>query len=212
MCEFISWIEKDKKAVFLTNEDLRSKKFEEYKRYNSNWKEDIKGHGAIEYFYNNVEGILKECTNFSTPKNFPKEIVKTIKAGELSLLGICVDVLNDKGKKLYEKIEQSALAEYKKIEQSALAEYEKIQLPAYAEYKKIEQPAWAEYKKIQQPVYAEYKKIQLPAYAEYEKIEQSAWAEYEKIEQPAWAEYEKIRSNAFHKIVIQKKYRNKEWK
>jgi hypothetical protein len=201
MCEFISWKEHKGRVYFLTNSDLDTK--EGKKLLKPEVKADLCGHGAIESFYPELKGkgINKECTYFSSPKKFPKEIVTAIKKGNLSKIGICLDVLNNKGKAEYEKIEQPAWAEYEKIEQSA-----------WAEYKKIEQPAWAEYEKIKQSARAEYEKIEQSAWTEYKKIKQSARAEYDKIKQSAWAEYEKIEQPAFSEIVQQKKYRKEEWK
>ena len=84
------------------------------------YRDDICGHGAIEHFYPELKGKgeKKECIDFSTPKNFPKEIVEALK-GNLSKIGICLDILNEAGKKEYQKIKQSAYAEYDKIKQSA---------------------------------------------------------------------------------------------
>jgi len=192
MCEFASWYEYKDMAYFLTNEDLQGKVFEQYKKGNENWKEDICGHGAILYFYPELKDktkVQKEDIRFNTPKDYPKEMVAAIKEGKMTLVGIGLNLLNKEGKSKYKKIEQPALAEYKKIWQ-----------PAYAEYEKIEQAAYAEYKKIKQP-----------ALAEYEKIEQPVWAEYKKIEQPALAEYKKIEQAAFWEIFKQKKYRKEGW-
>ena len=202
MCEFISAIKDKEDYFYLTKQDLKGKKFNEYKKFNANWKEDIKGHGAIEYFYPEVKGKGEhwECVNFSSPKNFPECIVDDIKKGNFEGIGICLNILNEKGN-----------AEYNKIEQPALAEYNKINQPAWAEYDKIEQSALAEYNKIHQLALAEYNKIEQFAWAEYDKIEQSARAEYNKIEQSAWAEYNKIQQSAFWQIAKQKKYRTKEW-
>jgi hypothetical protein len=201
MCEDVSWIEYQNNVYFLQNSDLETK--EGQKLLLPEVKADVMGHGAIEAYYPELKdkGQHKECTDFSTPKNFPKKIVKAIKEGKRTSFGIHLDILNDNGKKVYEKIKQLALAEYEKIEQ-----------PAWAEYEKIKQLALAEYEKIKQLALAEYMKIQQSALAEYMKIQQSALAEYMKIQQPAWAEYEKIQQLAFSQIVKQKKYRSKEWK
>ncbi len=203
MCDFISWIEYKEDSYFITNSDLNTKQGK--KLLDSNYIADLKGHGAIRHYYPELEnkGREKECINFRTPDNFPKEIAKALVNGNLSRIGTTIDILNDKGKAEYNKITKPALAEYEKIEQPAWVEYEKIEQPAMAAYKKIIQPAWAEYKKIEQPAMAAYKKIIQPAWAEYEKIIQSAWVEYKKIKQsamaaykkiiqPAWAAYEKI--------------------
>jgi len=223
MCEFVSWVEYNDEIYFLQNKDLGTKEGELLLR--PEVIDDLCGHGAIRSYYPELKnkGANKECVNFSSPANFPAEIVEGIKTGVLSRIGICLEVLTIKGRAEYEKIKQPAMAEYRKIEQSAWAEYRKIKQSARAEYEKIEQSAWAEYEKIEQPAMAEcrkieqpamagYRKIEQPAWAEYEKIEQSAIAEYEKIEQSAMAEYRKIKQSAFSKLVSQKKYRIKAWK
>ena len=116
---------------------------------------DISGHGAIENYYPELagKGENKECVDFSTPNNFPKEIVRAIKSGRMTKFGINLTLLNAKGQAEYQKIKQPALAEYRKIKQQAWAEYQKIKQPALAEYEKIEQQAWAEYQKIKQPAF-----------------------------------------------------------
>jgi hypothetical protein len=75
---------------------------------------EIKGHGAIKTYFGirHGRGIERECTDFSTPDNFPAEIVKKIKNGEFSQIGLNVDLLND-----------AALAEYKK---SSLQQFWKL--------------------------------------------------------------------------------------
>jgi len=234
MCHFVSWKEKDEQVFFLTNKDLKGRKFSEFKRENERWREDICGHGAIEWFYPELKTVPnKECTNFSTSENFPKVIVSAIKKLELTKIGYNLELLNTEGKKEYEKIRQSAWEEYEKIEQPALEKYQKIQRSAWEEYEKIQRSAWEKYKKIQQPALEEYQKIKQSAWEEYEKIRQSAWEEYEKIEQPALEkyqkiqrsaleeyekiqqpaleEYEKIQQPAFWLIFKQKKYRNPNW-
>ena len=106
MCQFISWKEYKGKNYFLTNEDLETK--EGKKLLKEDVKADLCGHGALTSYYPELQykGNSHECSNFSTPDNFPKEIVKAIKQGKLSRIGICVEVLNDLGKKEYKKIKQ----------------------------------------------------------------------------------------------------------
>ena len=132
MSEFVSWVEYQDKVFFLQNSDLDTKEGREvYPKI----KDDLCGHGAIEEYYAELKGkvcVEKECTDFSTPANFPKEIVRAIKKGQMVRIGFCLKILNDAGKAEYEKIKQSALAEYEKIEQSAWAEYEKIKQPAFS--------------------------------------------------------------------------------
>ena len=162
MCDFISWIEREGHIYLFTNKELNTK---EGRKIQKGLKDnDVRGHGVIREYWGLKDGVNKECEDFSTPDNFPKEIVKAVKLGQYSEIGFNLDLLNSAGKAEYEKIRQPALVEYKKIEQSALAEYEKIEQPALAEYEKIEQPALAEYKKIEQPAWAEYEKIKQTAF------------------------------------------------
>ena len=158
MCEFISWIEYEKKNYFLTDKDLESKEGKSLIKFlGSSFREDIKGHGAIRTYFNggNQElgkklqwGKEKENTDLSSPNNLPAEIVQAIKEGRMSRIGMSLDLLNDKGIEKYKKITEPAWAEYKKIKDQAWAEYKKITDQAWAEYKKIKDQALAEYNKI----------------------------------------------------------------
>ena len=122
MCQFISWKFYEGKNYFLTNEDLDTK--EGKKLLKSDVIADLYGHGALQSYYPELEhkGNNLECSDFSSPDNFPKEIVKAIKQGKLSRIGICLDILNVIGKAEYKKIEQPAWAEYEKIEQIIFSE------------------------------------------------------------------------------------------
>src|SRR5208283_3380755 len=105
MCEFASWIEFEGKSYFLTDRHLEDKQGKSLLKFlGKNWKQDIKGHGAIRTYFNggNQElgkklqwGKEKENTDFSSPDNFPDDFVKSIKAGELSKIGYSLDLLND---------------------------------------------------------------------------------------------------------------------
>ena len=187
MCDFISWKEYKGNVYFLQNSDLTSKIFNAYKKYNKKWRDDIYGHGAIEYFYPELKGkgVNKECEDFSKLSNFPEEIVDAVKQYKLTRIGYSIELLNNNGKNEYNKIRESA----------------------YAEYREIWESAWAEYDKIRE----EYNKIRQTALAECNKITQTAWEEYKKIEQPAWEEYNKITQTAMWKLFKNKKYRNKAW-
>ena len=178
MCQFISWVEGDKKNYFITGEQLfntiRGKALQ--KKFD---REDWLGHSAIRYYYRlRYVGEDREQTDFSSPNNFPTEIAEAIKQGKFRGIAVVAQLLS-----------QPALAEYEKIKQPALAEYRKIEQPALAEYEKIKQQALAKYRKIKQQALAEYRKIEQPALAEYEKIKQQAfWDLFKKSENrnPAW--------------------------
>ncbi len=224
MSEFISWLTMPNGDIkFLTGEQAYNTKRGQYTQKKTD--NDMIGHSAIRIYYHITHGMGKEgeCTDFSTPANFPALIVQTIKEGKMRGMGIAEQLLTQPAWAEYNKIKQQALAEYNKIEQQALAEYNKIEQPALAEYNKIkqqalaeynkiEQQALAEYNKIEQQALAEYNKIKQPALAEYNKIEQQALAEYNKIEQPALAEYNKIKQQAFWDLFAIPENRNPTWR
>ena len=145
MCQFVSWIEEDKEVYYLDNNSLMTKEGKKLLKYlkDNNSLCDLQGHGALRRYYPELKGKNKECSDFSTPNNFPKKIVKSIKNMEMTniLFGEekPLGLLNEAGQSEYKKIQQSAWAEYEKIQQSAWAEYEKIEQSALAEYEKIEQ-------------------------------------------------------------------------
>jgi hypothetical protein len=84
MCNFISWIEdKDGKIWFMDNKDLA-----EYKRFRPDKIGfDCRGHFAIRKYHGAI-GKERECTDFSTPKMFPRVIVQAIKSGRMSQHGV----------------------------------------------------------------------------------------------------------------------------
>ena len=123
MCKLASWVEvdiKDKKVIyFLDKNKLRGKEGNELKKYlGSKYDNDVVGHGAIRYYYPELKGIGKdrEVNDFSNPKRFPKIIADSIKAGDFDCFfdSRLVNMLNDKGREEYLKIEQPAYEEYLK--------------------------------------------------------------------------------------------------
>ena len=124
MCERYSWINRDGSVYFLTANDVfhtkRGKQLQQY----SLRREDWHGHGATRWYYDFVDGADRECTDFSTPSNFPKEIVKAIKAGDMWEFGITDD--------MHCMLLKTAYAKYHKIQKTALAKYLKIHQTAWA--------------------------------------------------------------------------------
>ena len=85
MCLFISWIEMSNGDIkFLTGKQvfdtLRGKKLQREID-----KPDLIGHQAIRHYYRIPKGmgINGECSNFSTPTNFPIEIAQAIREGDI---------------------------------------------------------------------------------------------------------------------------------
>ena len=162
MCERYSWIEKDDKIIFLTGDDVfRSKRGKALQRYTPR-REDWHGHGAIRWFYDLYGGVDRECTDFSTPKNFPDELAEAIKAGKMWDFGITPgmqSLLLKRPLDEYEIIKQQALAKYEIIRQQAWAKYEIIEQQAWDKYEIIKRLAWAKYMKIQQQTFAKLWKV-----------------------------------------------------
>ena len=159
MCEFVSWVEHEGAVLFLTTGHLRDKKGKETAERRG---DDVNGHGAIREYYDLKPGVgvERECLDFSTPDNFPAQIVDAIKAGKMRGFGLGHGLLTPAAWAEYDKVRRSALAEYLKVHQSSWAEYDKVKQPAWAEYEKVQQPAWAEYEKVYQSAWAEYQKVQ----------------------------------------------------
>jgi hypothetical protein len=97
MCHFVSWIEKDGKIYFLQNSDLATKigkkVRDELQKDGSYWA-DICGHESL----NRILHVRckdpkrhQEIENLENPKNLPKEIVKAIKSGAMTRIGIPCD-------------------------------------------------------------------------------------------------------------------------
>ena len=155
MCEWVSWIEYKNELYFLTASDLRTKEGRALRLYlGPQFSNDIKGHGAIDRYYGlKGKGTHKECTDFSTPSNFPPAIVNAIKKGHFCGIGLAESLLT-----------AEASAEYEKVEYAAWAEYEKVRAPAWAEYEKVRDEAWAEYEKVRASALAEYEKVRAAAF------------------------------------------------
>ena len=148
MCHFISWIENNGEIQFLTANDVfNTKRGRELQKYCGD-DIDYVGHGFIEFFTETSGGIHKECTDFSTPKNFPEVIVAAIKAGAFAGLGTPEGLLN-----------KNAQTEYEKVYDAARTEYEKACNATWAEYNKVCKATWAECYKVCDAAYAEYNKV-----------------------------------------------------
>ena len=90
MCNPISFIKRDGQLLYLRGSDLETRRGRATVAYCQN-PEDLCGHGAIRYFYGREAedgtitpfsgGVDREVTDFSSPDNFPPEIVTDIKRG-----------------------------------------------------------------------------------------------------------------------------------
>jgi len=126
MCEFISWIETaDNKIYFLSKKQLPTKKGQALREF-CQADSDLTGHGAIRRYYKLAEhdGANKECTDFSTPANFPDVIVKAIKDGDMAGFGVNpFGLLNTSAGKAYGEAIAPAFKAYHEAMASALKVY-----------------------------------------------------------------------------------------
>ena len=200
MCEFISWIEHDGKNWFLTKNESNSDKGQELIEY-CGGTDDLVGHGAIKQYYGFKGGFNQECTDFSTPKNFPEEIAQALKDGLFEGVGLPLEILAAPARIEYEKSEQLAWTEYDTI----------IFMERYIN-KKIVQSARVGYDEIMQPTMADCYKSMPPAMAGSNKIRQLVWTEYDKIRQLAKAGYDKSRQLVFWNLFGNPENRIESWR
>ena len=135
MCEFLSAVKGKTKTgrdkwYFLTHALIHGTPRGELlqQKYGG---DDLIGHSAIREFFHLRSGDNWECTDFSTPANFPPIIVKAIKDGEFKGLGTPPRLLSGPAEAEYEKVRQAAVAECEKVQQPAWAEYEEVQQAAF---------------------------------------------------------------------------------
>ncbi len=110
MCRAISWIETgSEKVLFITSKDLKTKKGKELIEFLEGDLSDLKGHGAIRYYFGLKarQGRAREVNDLSSPKNFPKEIVKAVKNLEFKGIWSNTDLLNAKGRKEWAEVNWS---------------------------------------------------------------------------------------------------------
>jgi hypothetical protein len=184
MCQYMSWLEHDGKILFLTDADLATEKGQALKAYlGSQYQEDIKGHGAIRHYFfgsSDIEkGIARECTDFSSTKNFPPQIVEALKAGQMTYAPIPEGLLCD-----------TLYADYKAKRAALYADYEAKCAALYADYKAKCAALYADYKAKCAPLYADYKAKRAPLYADYKAKCAPLYADYKAKCAPLYADYE----------------------
>ena len=82
MCEFISVKKIGDKLYYLTATDIESKRGKELRDWSQDY-DDLRGHGSVDFFYDlKGKGESLEFTDFSSPRNFPPELVRAIITGK----------------------------------------------------------------------------------------------------------------------------------
>jgi hypothetical protein len=148
MCERYSWIEKDGEAIFLTAYDVfdtkRGRELQKYTTCPSDWY----GHGAIREYYGLVGGSERECDDFTTPTNFPPELVAAIKAGRMWGFGITesmLSMLTDAARELHAKAIAPAFEIYRQYKYpKAHRDCFQLGLAAHDAYAQVRDRSFAE--------------------------------------------------------------------
>jgi hypothetical protein len=180
MCKLISWIEKNYKNYFLTGKQVyESPTGEALKKWSSNIEEDKTGHGAIRFYYELEGGRERECTNFSTPDNFPADIVLAIKNGEMRGMGTAKGLLlpaldedyQAKRKPLYEdyQAKRKPLDEDYQAKRNALdGDYQAKRKPLDEDYQAKCKPLDEDYQAKCKPLYEDYQAKRKPLDEDYQ--------------------------------------------
>jgi hypothetical protein len=236
MCEFVSWVEHENKLYYLTANLLNTKEGRALKKYlGAKYYEDIQGHGAIERYFG-IKGNHHEFDDFSSPKNFPKEIVEAMKAGAFRGIGIpdASLVLTKKAYADYQSKRDALYADYQSKRAPLDADYESKCAPLYADYESKRASLYADYLSKRAPLDADYlsKRAPLDAdyeskcaplyadylskrdalYADYESKRASLDADYLPKRDALYADYLSKRDDLFWDIFMDKKNRAKAWK
>lgn len=181
MCEFSSWVEERGKIYFLTPAQVfNTRRGRELQEWSQNIQDDIKGHGAIRYYYglDSGEGKDGDCADFSNPENFPREIIDAVKKGAMKgmlfPLGLIIGVLEDEY-----KAKLTVLEEDYDVKREALdGGYETKRRQLYENYeaKRKQLDEDENYKTKRDQLYADYWK-ELTALKENHKTERTALEE-----------------------------------
>ena len=156
MSRFISWIDiGEGKVRFLTDRDIFETDRGRHLQARTATRH-IVGHGAIRWFYQlrRDDGVDRECTDFSSPGNFPSEIADAIRAGAFRGLGTPRGLLSQPAWEEYQEVEAASLAEYMQLERMLLAEYRQLERPVSAvEHQDTQAAAWMKHQAVIQPLF-----------------------------------------------------------
>jgi len=168
MCEFLSAIKVtngETKWYYLTHDLIHNTPRGEMlqKRYCG---DDLIGHSAIREYFNleSNQGENWECTDFSTPKNFPDVLVKAIKQGEFRGLSTPEGLLSANAWKLYNETTASARKLYEETIANAWKLYEETRASAWKLYEETRAPAGKLYNETTAPAWKLYNETRASAF------------------------------------------------
>jgi len=223
MCDFASWIEYEEQVYFLKNSDLTTTAGE--KLLQPAVVADLCGHGAIRAYLGVGKkwGKNRECTDFSTPDNFPLEIAESIKTGQLSRFGRPTKILNRVGYRKYDAACKPAGKKYEAARAGAWKIRDAAVKPAGKIYDAACNNAWKIYDAAINPAREIFEDAIVAARGTYEAAvsgareiydaaEKHAREIYEAAEKHAREIYDAAEITAFSEIVRDEKNRVKKWK
>ena len=131
-------------------------------------------------------------------------------SSEFDVNWLCVHMLNEKQRVIFDAFQTAAWKAYKAIEWLAMENLNDLEIAAHAAYDAIRMPAWKDYNAIKSPAYAaldardqaswaKYNAIREAAETAYEDIIGIAWKARQATLRPAWKEYEAITMTAYTK-------------
>ena len=191
MCEFISAIKKQVKGkdkyYFLTAKDLATPNGEILRKKYAG-TDNVWGHTAIREFYGlrEGEGWEWEETDFSTPTNFPPEIVEAIKAGAFRGMGYPTELLTAAAQKAYNEARATAQKAYYEARATAEKAYYEARATAEKAYNEAIAPANKAYYEARATAEKAYNEAIATAEKAYDEARATALKAYYEARNYLW--------------------------
>ncbi len=156
----ISWIELNGKVHYITYKDLKTERGKELMNrlrrnlgtYDTDNDIYFDRDSIVWYHILKNKGEYKDESDFSSPDNFPQEIVEAIKHGEFKLVTLCPDILNLEARIAYSKDLIKLYTEHKLVVGPAEIRYEyytdELSKESPETYRKLSKDAYAEFLNI----------------------------------------------------------------
>jgi len=181
MCEFMSAVKTRNKWYFLTHELIHNTPRGEMIQKKYPGEGEVIGHSAIrEYFsLDDNDGENWECTDFSSPKNFPAIIVKAIKRGDFRGFGypyglLLPNVYDDYGAKL------------KLLHDGHWVKRKPLDDDYWAKRKSLYDDYWAKRKSLHDDYWAKRKSLHDDYEAKRKPLDDDYWAKRKSLHNDYW--------------------------
>ena len=180
--------------LFLSGEQVfntpRGKELQEFCQS----KDDLTGHGAIRWFYglDSGEGKDQECTDFSSPKNFPAVIVEAIRAGKMAGFGdVPKGLLRGPLYKDYQAKGDPLDKDYRAKIDPLYKDYQAKIGPLYKDYQAKGDQLDKDYRAKIDPLYKDYRAKIGPLYKDYQAkigpLDKDYQAKRDQLDKDYWA-------------------------